>query len=67
MASLVTIASWAGWSILLMTGIVRVDPLLRWFGAYRLEQPWAALLILGPPLLAGLVYGAIAARRSNRS
>jgi hypothetical protein len=66
-AVLVTIASWMIWSLLLFVGIVRVDPLLRWLGAYRLEQPWAGLLFLGPPALAGVAYGVIAARRSTRA
>jgi hypothetical protein len=64
-AVLVAVSSWVIWSVLLMGGVVQVDPLLRWLGVYRLDQPWAALLVLAPPIIVGVVFGLFASRRAR--
>ena len=62
---LVAVASWVIWSVLLMGGVVQVDPLLRSLGVYRLDQPWPALLFLMPPIVVAVVFGFFATRRAR--
>ena len=57
---LVAVASWVIWSVLLMNGVVHVDPLLRSLGVNRLDQPWAAMLFLMPPIIIAVVFGFLA-------
>jgi hypothetical protein len=63
---LVAVVAWVIWTMLLMLRVVQIEPLLRWFGAYRLEQPWAALLVFGPPAVTALAFGVFAARRATK-
>ena len=58
---LVAVASWAVWGGLLFLQVVRIDPLMRWLGLYRLEQPWAALIVFGPPVVVAAAFGLVAA------
>ena len=62
---LVAVASWVIWSVLPVGRVVQVDPFLRWLGLYRLDQPWAALLLLTPPIIVAVVFGLFAARRAR--
>jgi hypothetical protein len=63
---LVALAAWMIWSALLFFQVVRIDPLLRRLGVYRLEQPWAGLLFLGPPMVAAAVFALLVSRRWRR-
>ena len=54
---LVAVASWVIWSVLVMGGFVRVDPLLRWLGGDDPDQPWFALVLFGPPIFAAIAFG----------
>jgi hypothetical protein len=60
---LVTMLVWGG---LLLLHVVQIEPVMRWVGAYRLEQPWNALLFLTPPVVAGGAFAWVAARRLRR-
>ena len=62
---LVAVASWFVWSVLVMGGFVRVDPLLRWLGGDDAGQPWVASVLLAPPILAAIAFGLWAAKRSH--
>ena len=65
---LVAVASWVIWSVLVMGGFVRVDPLLRWLGGDDPDQHWVALVLLGPPIFAAIAFGlrALAAKGAGR-
>lgn len=58
-SALVTIVVWIVWSILLMGGVVQIDPMLRGLGISRLDPPWPAVLLFGPPILAGAAFALI--------
>jgi hypothetical protein len=62
----VAIASYLVWSVLMMGGVLQVDPLLRSLGVSGREQPWPAVILLGPPAIAALVFGVSAARARRR-
>ena len=40
----------------LMTGVLRLDWLLRWLGTPRLERPWDLIVFFGPAIVAGSIY-----------
>jgi len=67
--AIVAVATWVItfviWLFLLNLNIVKIDPLLRWLGLYRLEQPWQALLGLGPPTVVAVAAGLVAAMRAR--
>jgi hypothetical protein len=63
---LVAVGSWIVWTMLLILQIVRIDPVLRWLGVYRLEPPWNTLLFFGPPALAAAAFALVASRRRSK-
>jgi len=45
---LVGLMSWFIWGLVLLLHVVHLEPLMQAVGAYRLEQPWLALIDLTP-------------------
>jgi hypothetical protein len=49
------VVSWVVWTLLLMLGLVPVDPVSSRLQVYRLDPPWNTLLFLAPPVIPALV------------
>ena len=58
---LVAFVAWISWSVLLMAGLVPLDPLLERLGIAGLEQQpwWPTALFLGPPIVVAVAFGAL--------
>jgi hypothetical protein len=63
----VTLMAYAAWFGGLMTGIIRLDWLVRWLGTPKLERPWDVIALFGPAAVVGLAYFLFAISRINEA
>ena len=62
---LIAVAAWLGWGMLLMGGIVQVDPIFRSLGVKQVELSWIPWIVFAPPILVAVACGVMMARRNR--